>query len=246
MILTSRQIEYMRYACSVTRDLHAELEKMCKPGVKLKELNDFADKFIHAHNCKPNFKGVGGFPADICASLNDEVVHGIPDNRVIQKGDLVKLDLGCSYNGIHSDAARTIVMEGASETAKKLAEVTKQSFFEGIKGIKAGSSVNQIGYQVQKYVERHGFSVVRDMCGHGIGTKLHMDPEVVNYDLPQLRHIILKENEAIAVEPMVNEFGYEVDYNPHTMLCTTEDGGLSAHYENTILITKEGVEILTL
>ena len=246
MILTAKQIEYMRYACSVTRDLHAELAKRCKVGTKLSELNDFAEKFIREHNCKPNFKGVGGFPFSICASLNNEVVHGRPDSRIVQKGDLVKIDLGCSYNGIHSDAARTLVMEGASDTAIKLAEVAKQCFFEGLKGIKAGSSVNQIGYQVQKYVERHGFSVVRDMCGHGIGTKLHMEPDVLNFDYPPLRHIILNENEAIAVEPMVNEFDCEVDYDKRTLLCTTADGGLSAHYENTVLITNEGVEILTL
>jgi len=219
---------------------------MCKVGTKLKDLDKFAEMFIRSHNCKPNFKNYGGFPGSVCTSLNDEVVHGIPDNREIKDGDIVKLDLGCSFNGIHADAARTVLVGNVSENARKLAEVTKQSFFEGIKGIKAGCNLNQIGYQIEKYVKRYGFSVVRDMCGHGIGTKLHMSPEVLNYDNIRSRHIILKANEALAIEPMVNEYGYEVDYNPKTLLCKTMDGGLSCHYENTVLITNSGVEILTL
>lgn len=246
MILTSLQIEHMRYACNVVKELHEELEKKCVIGTKLKDLNDFVEKFIYAHKCKPNFKGVGGFPASVCISLNDEVVHGIPDNRVIKDGDVVKIDLGCSYNGIHADAARTVLVGQVSNTARQLAQVTKQSFFEGIKGLKAGCNLNQIGYQVEKYVKKHGFSVVKDMCGHGIGTKLHMSPEVLNYDNARSRLIILKEHEALAIEPMVNEFGFEVDYNPKTLLCKTKDGGLSCHYENTVLITKDGCEILTL
>ena len=246
MILSATQIENMRYACRVVKELHDELAKRCVIGTRLKDLDTFAEEFIHAHNCKPNFKGQGGFPACVCISLNDEVVHGIPDNRVIKDGDVVKLDLGCSYNGLHADAARTVLVGNVSETARKLAEVTKQSFFEGIKGLKAGCNLNQIGYQVEKYVNRFGFGVVRDMCGHGIGTKLHMEPEVLNYDYPFSKRRILKANEALAIEPMINEFSYEVDYNPRTLLCRTADGGISCHYENTVLITNEGVEILTL
>ena len=224
MILSEMQIENMRIACKVVRDLHLELEHMCKVGVKLKDLDSYAEMYIRSHNCKPNFKNYGGFPGSVCISLNDEVVHGKPDNRIIQNGDVVKFDLGCSYNGIHADAARTVLVGDVSENARKLAEVTKQSFFEGIKGLKAGCSLNQIGYNVEKYVNRFGFSVVRDMCGHGIGTKLHMSPEVLNYDSPRSSRVILKANEALAIEPMVNEFGYDL----------------------TVLITDEGVEILTL
>ena len=219
-----------------------EVEKFIKPGVTTKELDKVAHDYIVKHDAKPSFLHYGGFPGTICASPNDVVVHGFPNDKPLEEGDIISVDVGACYKGYHGDSARTFAVGKISELKQKLIDVTKQSFFEGIKGIKAGSTIGDIGSQVQNYVEKHGFSVVRDMVGHGVGRDLHEDPSVPNYGYAGLG-VKLKENMVIAIEPMVNAGGYEVTIRGWS--CKTSDGSPSAHFENTVLIKSDGVEILT-
>ncbi len=201
---------------------------------------------IRDFGCVPNFKNYNGYPASICVSVNDEVVHGIPSKKhIIREGDIVSLDGGLIYQGMHSDAARTWGVGEVSPQAARLMEVTKQSFFEGIKLAKEGNHLHEISAAIQDYVEAHGYSVVRDLVGHGIGTHLHEDPQIPNFR-QRGRGIRLQAGMTLAIEPMVNAGRYDVAWLDDDWTVVTEDGSLSAHYENTILITKDGCEILTL
>jgi len=241
-IKTDKEVELLRRAGEITRNTLYEIEKHIKPGVTTKQLDKIAYEFILKNNAKPSFLHYGGFPASICASKNEVVVHGFPDDIPLVEGDIISIDVGACYKGYHGDSARTFPVGKISDTKQKLIDVTKQSFFEGIKNIKAGNTVGDISSQVQRYVEKHGFGVVREMVGHGVGKDLHEDPNVPNYGYAGLGPK-LRPNMVIAIEPMVNAGSYEIDINGWSVV--TKDKQPSAHYENTVLITETGVEILT-
>jgi len=241
-IKTDKEVELLRRAGEITRNTLLEIEKHIKPGVTTKQLDKIAYEFILKNNAKPSFLHYGGFPASICASKNEVVVHGFPDDIPLVEGDIISIDVGACYKGYHGDSARTFPVGKISDTKQKLIDVTKQSFFEGIKNIKAGNTVGDISSQVQRYVEKHGFGVVREMVGHGVGKDLHEDPNVPNYGYAGLGPK-LRPNMVIAIEPMVNAGSYEIDINGWSVV--TKDKQPSAHYENTVLITETGVEILT-
>ncbi len=242
-IKSLKEIEQMRDACKITRDVLELLEDRIQVGMTTRELDAIAFEYITRCGAKPAFLGYGGFPGSVCISIDEQVVHGFPSDREIKEGEIVSLDVGAYYNGFNGDAARSVYVGKISEEKKRLIDVTKESFFKGIEGISAGSALGDIGYQVQSFVEANGFSVVRDMVGHGVGRNLHEDPSVPNYGRKGTG-IRLRSGMTIAVEPMVNMGTYEVIIDGWK--CVTKDGKPSAHYENTILIKDDGVEILTL
>ena len=245
-IKSEREIELMREAGKILAKTHNELEKALKPGMTTWDIDHLGEEIIRSYGCIPSFKNYCGYPASICVSVNNEVVHGIPSKkRVIQEGDIVSLDAGVIYKGYHSDAARTHAVGNISEEAKRLIEVTKQSFFEGIKLAVPGNHLFDISEAIQKYVESNGYSVVRDLVGHGIGTHLHEDPQIPNFK-QRRKGMKLRPGMTLAIEPMVNEGSYDVVWLDDDWTVVTEDGSLAAHYENTIVITEDGCEILTL
>ncbi|MBR2467747.1 MAG: type I methionyl aminopeptidase [Clostridia bacterium] len=244
-IKTDAELELQRIACRITRDTLLEIEKHIKPGVSTKQLDKIAYDYIVSLGAKPSFKGYGGFPGTICASVNEAVVHGIPSKQcILQEGDIISVDVGACYKGYHGDAARTFPVGKIDAKKKKLIKVTKESFFEGIKNIRAGSYVGDISNQIQTYVEKNGFSIVRELTGHGVGAELHEDPYVPNFGKVGSGAKLVK-NMVIAIEPMVNMGERYVQFMPDGWTCLTRDRLPSAHYENTVLITEDGVEILT-
>ncbi len=244
-IKSSHQIEKMREACRITKAALDLLGEHIKPGISTAQLDSIAHKFILSQGAKPNFLHYNGYPASICASVNDEVVHGIPHkSTILREGDIISIDMGAVKDGFHGDAARTFAVGEISDEAKKLIEVTKQSFFEGVKYLKHGARLGDVSYAIQSYVEKNGFSVVRDLVGHGIGESLHEDPQVPNFGAAG-RGMKLSAGMTLAIEPMVNAGGWQVEVLDDDWTVVTADGSLSAHYENTVLITKDGYEILT-
>ena len=236
----------MREAGKMLEEVHNKLADFVKPGISTLEIDQFGEKAIRDLGCVPNFLNYNGYPASICVSVNDEVVHGIPSkDRILQDGDIVSLDAGLIHEGYHSDAARTHAVGNISEEAKRLIEVTKQSFFEGIKYAKAGHHLNEIGAAIGDYAESFGYGVVEELCGHGIGRNLHEDPEIPNFK-QRRKGMKLRPGMTLAIEPMVNEGSYDVVWLDDDWTVVTEDGSLAAHYENTIVITEDGCEILTL
>ena len=245
-IKSEREIELMREAGKILAKTHNKLEKALKPGMTTWDIDHLGEEIIRSYGCIPSFKNYCGYPASICVSVNNEVVHGIPSKkRVIQEGDIVSLDAGVIYKGYHSDAARTHGVGEISKEAKQLIEVTRQSFFEGIKYAKAGNHLNDISAAVQAYAEKFGYGVVRDLVGHGIGEHLHEDPEVPNF-ARRRKGIRLQAGMTLAVEPMINVGRPGVRWLDDEWTVVTEDGSLSAHYENTILVGEDGPEILSL
>ena len=245
-IKSEREIELMREAGKILAKTHIELEKALKPGMTTWDIDHLGEEIIRSYGCIPSFKNYCGYPASICVSVNNEVVHGIPSKkRVIQEGDIVSLDAGVIYKGYHSDAARTHGVGEISKEAKQLIEVTRQSFFEGIKYAKAGNHLNDISAAVQAYAEKFGYGVVRDLVGHGIGEHLHEDPEVPNF-ARRRKGIRLQAGMTLAVEPMINIGRPGVRWLDDEWTVVTEDGSLSAHYENTVLVGEDGPEILSL
>ena len=245
-IKTAREIELMRESCHLLEKVHDELAKAIRPGISTWEINHLGEEMIRSFGCTPNFLHYNGYPASICVSVNDEVVHGIPHKEhFLDEGDIVSLDAGVIYKGYHSDAARTYGIGEIDDDAKKLIEVTRQSFFEGIKFAKAGNHLNDISAAIQKYAESFGFGVVRDLVGHGIGSHLHEDPEIPNFARKR-KGILLQPGMTLAIEPMITEGSYEVVWLDDDWTVMTEDGGWAAHYENTILITEGEPEILSL
>ena len=245
-IKSKHEIQLMREAGKRLEDVHNQLEEIIKPGISTYEIDQFGEKAIRAYGCIPNFLNYNGYPASICVSVNDEVVHGIPSKkRILQEGDIVSLDAGLIYEGYHSDAARTYGVGEISEEAKKLIQVTKESFFKGICLAKPGNHLFDISEAIQEHVERNGFSIVRDLVGHGIGTHLHEDPQIPNFK-ERRRGMKLRPGMTLAIEPMVNAGTFEVEWLDDDWTVVTADGSLAAHYENTIAITEEGYEILTL
>lgn len=245
IIKTDMEIEYMRRAGKLVGETLARLEEVVKPGITTAEIDRIAEEFILKNNAKPSFKGYQGFPASICASVNEEVVHGFPSNRVLEEGDIISVDCGAILNGYQGDAARTIAVGKISDEAQKLIDVTKGSFFKGVEHAKVGNRLTDISSAVQVYVESFGYSVVRDFVGHGIGRDMHEDPEVPNFGRPG-RGPKLSHGMVLAIEPMVNIGKYYVRVKPNGWTVVTEDGSLSAHYENTVAILNNGPEILTL
>ena len=245
-IKSAREIELMREAGKILAKTHEELAKPLRPGMSTWEIDHLGEEIIRSYGCIPSFLNYNGYPASICVSVNDEVVHGIPSKkRILQEGDIVSLDAGVIYKGYHSDAARTYGIGEISPEAGKLIEVTRQSFFEGIKFAKAGNHLNDISSAIQAYAEQFGYGVVRDLVGHGIGSHLHEDPEIPNF-AQRRKGILLRPGMTLAVEPMINEGTFEVAWLDDDWTVVTEDGRLSAHYENTILITEGEPEILSL
>lgn len=244
-IKSDSEIELMREAGKILRDTLNMLKEHVKVGVTTKELDKLAHDYIISRGAKPSFLGYGGFPGSICASVNEQVVHGIPSNRKLISGDIIGIDCGVIYKGWQSDAARTFAVGEISEKHKKLIQVTEQSFFEAMKVIREGARLGDIGSAVQNLAESNGFSVVRDLVGHGIGKDMHEDPQVPNYGKAG-KGLRLKRNMTLAIEPMINEGTYEVSALDDGWTVVTDDDGYSAHYENTVLITEDGYEILSL
>ena len=245
-IKSSQEIELMREAGRILASVHQELGKNIRPGMSTMDIDQLGEEMIRSYGCIPSFKNYCGYPASICVSVNDEVVHGIPsEKRLIQEGDIVSLDAGVIYKGYHSDAARTVAVGGISEEAKLLIERTRQSFFEGMKKAVAGNHLHDISAAIGDYAESFGYGVVRDLCGHGIGNHLHEDPEIPNFRQWR-RGIKLRPGMTLAVEPMINLGTPDVAWMDDEWTVVTEDGAPSAHYENTILITEGKPEILSL
>lgn len=245
-IKSAREIELMREAGRLLAEVHDELAAFIKPGISTKDIDRLGEKLIRDRGCIPNFLNYNGYPASICVSVNDEVVHGIPNkHHILKEGDIVSLDAGLIYKGYHSDAARTHGVGKISEEAQRLIDVTRQSFFEGIQYAKAGNRLHDISNAIGAYAESFGYGVVRDLVGHGIGTALHEDPQIPNFK--QLRRgMKLMPGMTLAIEPMINAGTWEVCWLDDDWTVVTEDGALSAHYENTVLITDGEPEILTL
>lgn len=245
-IKSAREIELMRQAGKILAKVHEDLGKELKPGMSTLDIDRLGEEMIRSFGCEPSFKNYQGYPASICVSVNEEVVHGIPSkDRIIQEGDIVSLDAGVIYKGYHSDAARTHGVGQISEEAALLIQRTRQSFFEGMKFATAGNHLHEISKAIGDYAESFGYGVVRDLCGHGIGTHLHEDPEIPNFRQFR-RGIKLRPGMTLAVEPMIDAGSAEVVWMDDDWTVVTEDLSLSAHYENIILITEGRPEILTL
>lgn len=239
------EIENMRKAGKILKETLDLLEASIYPGQTSLRLNDLAYNYIISQGAKPSFLNYEGFPFTICASVNDQVVHGFCTDVPLKEGDIISVDCGVIWNGYHSDAARTFPVGNISIEKAKLIEATKQSFFEGIKDIKAGSRLGHISHRIQVYLEERGYGVVRELAGHGVGTDLHEDPIIPNFGKYN-SGIVLQEGMTIAVEPMSTMGRREVCLEDNDWTVSTFDGKPSAHYENTLLITKDGVEILTM
>lgn len=245
-IKSSREIELMTEAGRILEQVHLEMEKALRPGMSTWEIDKLGEEVIRSFGCIPSFLDYNGYPASVCVSVNDEVVHGIPSKkRILKEGDIVSLDAGVIYKGYHSDAARTHAVGEISAEARQLINVTRESFFEGIKYAKEGNYLFDISAAIGRYAEKFGYGVVRDLCGHGIGTKLHESPEIPNYEMNR-RGVKLKAGMTLAIEPMINMGSWKVDWLDDEWTVVTRDHSLSAHYENTVLVTEDGPKILSL
>lgn len=245
-VKSSREIELMTEAGRILEIVHKELEKALHPGMTTKAIDRLGEEIIRSYGCIPSFLDYNGYPASICVSVNDEVVHGIPsEHRIIREGDIVSLDAGVIYKGYHSDAARTHCVGEVSKEAQDLVRVTRECFFEGIKYAKEGNHLFDISGAIGRYAEERGYGVVRDLCGHGIGTALHEAPEIPNYEMKR-KGVLLKAGMTLAIEPMINIDGWEVDWMDDDWTVVTRDHSLSAHYENTVLITENEPKLLSL
>ena len=243
-IKNERELESMRQACKITAAARALAGEMVRPGVSTKAIDQAVHDYIVSQGAKPSFLNYNGFPASACISVNSTVVHGIPGSYVLKEGDIVTVDVGAFYKGFHGDCAATFACGAISTEAQKLIDVTRHSFFEGMKFAKKGNRVQDISHAIQTYVESNGFSIVRSFVGHGVGRQLHEEPEVPNFGPPG-RGPRLVKGMTLAVEPMVNAGIHDVRILKDGWTVLTADGKLSAHYENTVLITDGEPEILT-
>ena len=245
-IKSPREIELMTEAGRILAIVHDELGKALRPGITTLDIDRLGEEIIRSYDCVPSFLDYNGYPASICVSVNDEVVHGIPNGRrVLKDGDIVGLDAGVIYKGYHSDAARTHGIGEISREAEELIRVTRECFFEGIKYAKEGNHLFEISEAIGRHAEAHGYGVVRDLCGHGIGAKLHEAPEIPNYAVNR-KGMKLRAGMTLAIEPMINMGSYQVVWIDDDWTVVTKDGSLSAHYENTVLITEGEPKLLTL
>ena len=245
-IKSPREIELMREAGRLLAKVHDELAKIIRPGLSTKEIDRVCEEIIRSYGCIPNFLHYQGYPASVCVSVNEEVVHGIPrESRIIQEGDIVSLDMGLIYQGYHSDAARTHAVGQISAEAQQLIDVTRQSFYEGIKMARAGMHLHDISNAIAGYVTPHGYGIVKALVGHGIGTRLHEDPQIPNF-AQHKKGPKLRPGMTLAIEPMINMGTDEVKWLDDDWTVVSADHSLSAHYENKVLITEGDPEILTL
>jgi methionyl aminopeptidase len=241
---TQRELDIMREAGRIVALTHQELQKYVKPGITTKELDAIAEKYILGCDAIPSFKGYNGFRGSICASVNEELVHGIPGNRLLREGDIISIDIGAKYNGYHGDSAWTYPVGEISEEAKALLKVTEESLYRGLKEAKPGDRLSNISHAIQTYVEEHNFSVVREYVGHGVGQQLHEDPQIPHYGPPN-KGPRLKPGMVLAIEPMVNAGTRYVKTLADDWTVVTVDGKICAHFEHTVAITETGYEILT-
>ena len=245
-IKSEREINLMREAGKILAKVHEQLAQEVKAGMSSYEIDKICEEIIRSYDCIPSFLGYEGYPGSVCISINDEVVHGLPNkDKIVRDGDIVSLDTGVIWKGYQSDAARTIAIGEISKEAQQLIDVTKQSFFEGIKYAREGNHLFDISGAIGRYAEERGYGVVRDLCGHGIGTALHEAPEIPNYEVGR-KGVRLRPGMTLAIEPMINIGTHEVDWLDDDWTVVTRDGSLSAHYENTILITEGEPRILSL
>lgn len=242
---TPREIEIMREAGRIVAFTHQELKKHVAPGITTKELDAIAEKFIRSHDAYPSFKGYNGFSGSICASVNEELVHGIPGNRVLQEGDIISIDIGAEYKGYHGDSAWTYPVGNIDDESARLLDVTEQSLYIGLKEASPGERLSNISHAIQNFVESNGFSIVREYAGHGIGQDLHEDPEIPHYGPPN-KGPRLKPGMVLCIEPMVNAGSRYVKTLADDWTVVTTDGKKCAHFEHTIAITETGYEILTI
>lgn len=246
IIKSEQEIDIMRESGLVTGYILRELPNFIKAGMSTQDIDEFVEKIILSHKMIPSFKGYGGFPASTCVSINSEVVHGIPSKgRILKEGDIVSVDVGTTYKGYVSDAARTYTVGAVSDEAKRLIKVTEESFFEGLKFCKRGLRLGDISSAIQRKAEGEGFSVIRDFVGHGVGRDMHEDPQIPNYGKAG-RGPRLEKGMVFAIEPMIAQGSYEVEVLLNNWTVVTCDGKLSAHYENTVVITDGEPELLTL
>lgn len=241
---SKREIEIMSRAGKIAALLLQELGRKIRSGIRTIELDQIAYKFIRSHGAGPAFKGYRGYPCTICTSTNEEVVHGIPSNRILREGDIVGIDVGVLLEGYYADTAKTFAIGEVSETTKRLMRVTQESLYKGIERAIKGGRLSDISHQIQQVVEENGFGVVRQFVGHGIGAHLHEEPQIPNFGLPN-QGLVLKEGMVLAIEPMVTEGDYEVEILSDGWTAVTKDRKLSAHFEHTVAITQEGPKILT-
>jgi methionyl aminopeptidase len=246
MIICKSETElgFMREAGRIVAETHALIKQYIEPGITTEELDVIADRYIRSQNALPSFKGYNGFPASICASVNEELVHGFPSKRKLQEGDIVTFDIGAQYQGYHGDSAWTYPVGNISDEAKRLLDVTEGALFAGLELVKPDVRLFTISHAIQRFIEDAGMSVVREYVGHGIGTKLHEDPKIPNYGIAD-RGPRLKPGMVLAIEPMVNAGGRHVKTLEDKWTVVTVDGSLCAHFEHTVAVTPDGMEIFT-
>lgn len=245
VLKTGRELKVMREACRISAEALRLAGNAVEPGVTTAEIDRIAEKYILSQGAVPNFKNYQGYPATACISINNEVIHGIPSKkRVIKSGDIVSIDLGAKFDGYHGDNAATFACGDITDEAKRLIDTTRESLYEGIAAAVSGGRLGDIGHAIQQYVEQRGYSVVRKFVGHGVGTQLHEAPEVPNFGTPG-RGIRLMPGMTLAIEPMINQGGYDVKVLPDGWTVLTKDGSLSAHFEHTVAITPDGPQIMT-
>lgn len=241
---SEREIALMKEGAKILKEVFINLRDFVKPGIRTRDIDVKAEKLIRSLGAEPAFLGYYGFPATVCTSVNEQVVHGIPSDRIIKEGDLLSLDIGVKHKGYYSDAARTWPIGKISKEHEKLIEVTRQSLYEGVKAISSKARLGDLSNRIQRYIEGYGYSVVRDFVGHGIGRELHEDPQVPNFGEPG-RGLIINEGLVIAIEPMVNVGRPEVRILEDGWTVVTQDGSISAHHEETVAIGQNGPEVLT-
>ncbi len=244
ILKSQEEIGWMRKACRIVAEILGVLKLKVEPGVKTIFLDEVAEREAVLRGAKPAFKGYSGYPFSLCCSVNEQVVHGMPNNKALAEGDILSIDFGVVYNGFYGDAAITLPVGNVDENAEKLIKITEASLYAGIAEVKAGKKLSDVSHAIQTYVEKRGFSVVREFVGHGIGRNLHESPQIPNFGLPG-RGVTLKKGMVLAIEPMINEKGPEVKILEDGWTAVTCDNGLSAHFEHTVAITENGPEILT-
>ena len=243
-IKSKREIELLKIAGNIVYQTHQYLKPYIKEGITTKELDKLAEDFIRSKDATPSFKGYEGFPSTLCTSINSEVVHGFPSDRKLKNGDIISIDIGACYKGYHGDSAWTYTVGEVDDKTRKLLEDTEKSLFVGLAQIKPGNRIGDIGYAIEQYAHKHNLGVVKELCGHGVGTSVHEDPEVPNYGIPNTGPR-LKEGMVIAVEPMLTLGRPDIFIHDNNWTIDTQDGSLSAHFEHTVVVTKDGYQILT-
>ena len=243
-IKSKREIELLKIAGNIVYQTHQYLKPYIKEGITTKELDKLAEDFIRSKDATPSFKGYEGFPSTLCTSINSEVVHGFPSDRKLKNGDIISIDIGACYKGYHGDSAWTYAVGEVDDKTRKLLEDTEKSLFVGLAQVKPGNRIGDIGYAIEQYAHKHNLGVVKELCGHGVGTSVHEDPEVPNYGIPNTGPR-LKEGMVIAVEPMLTLGRPNIFIHDNNWTIDTQDGSLSAHFEHTVVVTKDGYQILT-